>query len=146
MTYEQIDRLLNAGFTPEQIMQLASAPADSAVPPPAGSAGGVPPKTEPTENSGKAPEPEPVPTENSQQAPEPEPAQAENSGHAAPEPGILQEIKTGFEDLKKTIQANNIKTLAVDTLPGAVDSAEKILAGIIRPPFDDKNNIGGNTK
>lgn len=133
MTYEQIDRLLNAGFTPEQIMQLSSSPADSVAPPPAGSAGGDQPGPVQEENSGHA-------------APEPEPAQAENSGHAASEPGILQEIKTGFEDLKKTIQANNIKTLAVDTLPGAVDSAEKILAGIIRPPFDDKNNIGGNTK
>lgn len=132
MTYEQIDRLLNAGFTPEQIMQLASAPADAVVNPPAGSAGGDQPGPVQEENSGHA-------------APEPEPAPVENSVNA-PDPGILQEIKTGFEDLKKTIQANNIKTLAVDTLPGAVDSAEKILAGIIRPPFDDKNNIGGNTK
>ena len=131
MTYEQIDRLLNAGFTPEQIMQLASAPADAVVNPPAGSAGDD--------------QPEPAQEENSVNAPEPEPAQAENSAQSA-EPGILQEIKTGFEDLKKTIQANNIKTMSVDTLPGSGDSAEKILAGIIRPPFDDKNNIGGNTK
>ena len=47
MTYEQIDRLLNAGFTPDQIMQLSSAPADSAVTHPADSAGDDQP--EPTE-------------------------------------------------------------------------------------------------
>jgi len=116
MTYEQIDRLLNAGFTPDQIMSLSSAPADSAVAPSADPAGDDQP--EPTE---------PAPAENSTPAPE-----------AAPEPGILEEIKTGFDDLKKTIQANNIKTMSVNTLPGSADSAETILAGIIRPPFDDK--------
>ena len=116
MTYEQIDRLLNAGFTPDQIMSLSSAPADSAATPSADSAGDDQP--EPTE---------PAPAENSTPAPE-----------AAPEPGILEEIKTGFDDLKKTIQANNIKTMSVNTLPSSADSAETVLAGIIRPPFDDK--------
>ena len=121
MTYEQIDRLLNAGFTPDQIMVLSSAPADSAVPPPADPAGDESPAPAPAETPDPAPE-------------------------SAPEPGILEEIKTGFEDLKKTIQANNIKTMSVNTLPGSQESAETVLAGIIRPPFDDKNNIGGNVK
>lgn len=120
MTYEQIDRLLTAGFTPAQIMALSSAPADSAVPPPA-----------------ETPAPDP------ESAPDPAPAETPSP---APEPGILEEIKTGFEDLKKTIQANNIKTMSVNTLPGSQESAETVLAGIIRPPFDDKNNIGGNVK
>lgn len=117
MTYDQIDRLLNAGFTPDQIMSLSSAPAESAGPPPADSAGDDQPE----------PAAEPVPAENSSPAPEP-----------AQEQGILEEIKTGFDDLKKTIQANNIKTMSVDNLPGSADSAETVLAGIIRPPFDDK--------
>lgn len=122
MTYEQIDRLLTAGFTPDQIMVLSSAPADSAVPPPpADPAGDESPAAAPAETPDPAPE-------------------------SAPEPGILEEIKTGFEDLKKTIQANNIKTMSVNTLPGSQESAETVLAGIIRPPFDDKNNIGGNAK
>lgn len=116
MTYEQIDRLLNAGFTPEQIMVLSSAPADSSATPSADPAGDDPPEATP-----------PAPAEPTEPAPE-----------AAPEPGILEEIKTGFDDLKKTIQANNIKTMSVNTLPGSADSAETILAGIIRPPFDDK--------
>jgi len=116
MTYEQIDRLLNAGFTPDQIMSLSSAPADSAVPLPADPAGDDPPEATPS-----------APAEPIEPAPE-----------SAPEPGILEEIKSGFDDLKKTIQANNIKTMSVDALPGSADSAETILAGIIRPPFDDK--------
>lgn len=121
MTYEQIDRLLTAGFTPDQIMVLSSAPADSAVPPP------------PADPAGDEP-------------PAPAPADPAPAPESAPEPGILAEIKNGFDDLKKTIQANNIKTMSVDTLPGSQESAETVLAGIIRPPFDDKNNIGGNVK
>lgn len=115
MTYEQIDRLLNAGFTPEQIMILSSAPAGPVENPSADLAGDDPPA------------PAPVPEETPTPAPAP-----------SPEPGILEEIKTGFDDLKKTIQANNIKTMSVNSLPGAQDSAETVLAGIIRPPFDDK--------
>jgi hypothetical protein len=125
MTYEQIDRLLTAGFTPDQIMVLSSAPADSAVPPP--------PAETPAPDPESAPDPAPAVT------PSPAP-------ESAPEPGILEEIKTGFEDLKKTIQANNIKTMSVNTLQGSQESAETVLAGIIRPPFEDKNNIGGATK
>lgn len=121
MTYEQIDRLLTAGFTPDQIMVLSSAPAASAVPPPADSAGDESPSPAPAETPAPAPE-------------------------SAPEPGILEEIKSGFDDLKKTIQANNIKTMSVNTLPGSQESAETVLAGIIRPPFEDKNNNGGITK
>lgn len=112
MTYEQIDRLLTAGFTPDQIMQLSSAPAGPVETPSADPAGDDPSNPSPAET--------------------PSPAPAVDT-----EPGILEEIKTGFDDLKKTIQANNIKTMSVNSL-GAQDSAETVLAGIIRPPFDDK--------
>ena len=132
MTYDQIDRLLNAGFTPEQIMQLSSAPAGSSENPAPDPAGDEPPEVKPAET------PAPDLEEKPARLPDPGPS---------PEPGILQEIKTGFEDLKKTIQANNIKTMSVNSLPGSADSAETVLAGIIRPPFDDRNNnIGGITK
>lgn len=122
MTYEQITGLLDRGFTPEQILQLQT--------PSAGTANN---EAEPE----KPPEEKPTTEEAPGEAPE-------GADHTETDQAIAEMQKT-IDDLKKQIQAQNIKTASVAEIPGADESAvESVLASMIRPPFDDReNNIGG---
>lgn len=118
-SYEQIDHLMNFGFTPDQIMALA--------------------RDKPEEET---PEPEQPETAT----PEPEEAKPETATPEPEEPkqdSLINELKNEFRELKSTIQKQNILTQSVESIPGNAENTESILAGIIRPVYD---NRGGNIK
>ena len=112
MRYEEIINLLDRGFTPDQITALTGA---------------------------AAPDPEPAPEE---QEPDPEPAPADpEPAPADPEPDPeISRLNGEIENLKKQLQAQNIKTQSVSILPGDRETVESVLATIIRPPFEHKDN------
>lgn len=112
MRYEEIINLLDRGFTPDQITALTGAAAPDPEPAPAD----------------PEPDPEPTPAD-----PEPAPAEPE------PDPEISR-LTTEVENLKKQLQAQNIKTQSVSILPGDRETVESVLATIIRPPFEHKDN------
>ena len=112
MRYEEIINLLDRGFTPDQITALTGAAAPD-------------PEPEPADPE---PDPEPAPAD-----PEPAPADPE------PDPEISR-LNTEIENLKKQLQAQNIKTQSVSILPGDRETVESVLATIIRPPFEHKDN------
>ena len=112
MRYEEIINLLDRGFTPDQITALTGA---------------------------AAPDPEPAPAE---QEPDPDPAPADpEPAPADPEPDPeISRLNGEIENLKKQLQAQNIKTQSVSILPGDRETVESVLATIIRPPFEHKDN------
>lgn len=112
MRYEEIINLLDRGFTPDQITALTGAAAPDPEPAPAD----------------PGPDPEPTPAD-----PEPAPADPE------PDPEITG-LRSEIENLKKQLQAQNIKTQSVSILPGDRETVESVLATIIRPPFEHKEN------
>lgn len=112
MRYEEIINLLDRGFTPDQITALTGAAAPDPEPAPAD------------------PEPDPEPTPA-----DPEPAPADPK----PDPEITG-LRSEIENLKKQLQAQNIKTQSVSILPGDRETVESVLATIIRPPFEHKEN------
>lgn len=112
MRYEEIINLLDRGFTPDQITALTGAAAPDPEPAP----------------EDPAPDPEPAPAD-----PEPAPADPE------PDPEISR-LNGEIENLKKQLQAQNIKTQSVSILPGDRETVESVLATIIRPPFEHKDN------
>lgn len=112
MRYEEIINLLDRGFTPDQITALTGAAAPDPEPAPAD----------------PEPDPEPTPAD-----PEPAPADPE------PDPEISR-LNGEIENLKKQLQAQNIKTQSVSILPGDRETVESVLATIIRPPFEHKDN------
>ena len=112
MRYEEIINLLDRGFTPDQITALTGAAAPDPEPAPAD----------------PEPDPEPAPA-----YPEPAPADPE------PDPEISR-LNGEIENLKKQLQAQNIKTQSVSILPGDRETVESVLATIIRPPFEHKDN------
>ena len=112
MRYEEIINLLDRGFTPDQITALTGASA---------------PDPEPAQAE-QEPDPEPTPAD-----PEPTPADPE------PDPEISR-LNGEIENLKKQLQAQNIKTQSVSILPGDRETVESVLATIIRPPFEHKDN------
>ena len=127
MTYEQITNLLDRGFTPDQITSLTISPAPTTGDAAAGGDGtglsnhpqNVPGDTPPTAaNDTDAATPD-------ASAPDPTPAPADASA----------DVLAAIADLKKTVQAQNIKTMTVDGLDS--DAAlESALAEIIRPKFE----------
>ena len=112
MCYEEIINLLDRGFTPDQITALTGAAAPDPEPAPAE----------------QEPDPEPTPAD-----PEPAPADPEQD----PE---ISRLNGEIENLKKQLQAQNIKTQSVSILPGDRETVESVLATIIRPPFEHKDN------
>lgn len=126
MTFEQITALLDRGFTPEQITMLttsAAAPTPAADPAPEPSPV-IPLPDEPTGANAETqadPKPETEPT-----APTPVPAPAAENN---------TEVLNAIQDLKKTIQANNILTRSMDTVDPD-QALEKAMAEFIRPSFD----------
>lgn len=117
-SFDQIQTLMNYGFTADQIMELSR---DS-------------PSAENTNDTGDPPQ---LPQEDSITNPpagdnSPEPEQAPDS---AEEPSALKEIKTELQNLRAAVQKNNILTKTVDSIGNDTDAVENILAGIIRPEF-----------
>lgn len=125
MKFEQIQSLMNYGFTPDQIMALAR---DEPIPPP---------EPAPDPETSPAPDPVPVPPAPEQEAP---PAPAPESS-PAPDPGPSPEIESLREEIKKltaTIQSQNIRNLSVDKISDPEVETDKIMAEFIRPSYDKK--------
>ena len=121
MKPELLEKLLNAGFTKDEIIQLAR---DEPNPEPT-------PNPDPTPN----PEPNPEPTPNPEPNPEPtpNPTLEPNPVSDATEKR-LSGIEKGISDLIKAVQASNLKN---DSFGNSADSLEaqtdRIMASIIRP-------------
>ena len=118
MTYEQIIALTEKGFTPSQVMQLA----------------GVRDSPEPE------PVPEPTPEPTTEPTPEPTPEPASESGSLS---SVLQDAIKGFSEevaeMRKALQASNIRTVVRDDIPPSKSAAEDMLAEIIRPPVKERS-------
>lgn len=118
MNYVEISDLLSKGFTPDQIMLLVSS---------GGNSGGTPEhseeqKEDPGQDPGGAPE------HSEEQTQEHSDAETHDTAVAA----LRDEIKS----LKETLQKQNIINQRFEQPPETAD-AEKVLAGIIRPPFEE---------
>lgn len=127
MNYVEISDLLTKGFTPEQIVMLSGAnttePEHSPAPEPDG---------------GQDPAPEPEHSENEAGSPGQDPApEPEHSPDQSPE---MKALRDEMKALKEAIQAQNIITQHMENLPPSSESTESILAGIIRPPFENKKD------
>lgn len=117
-SFDQIQTLMNYGFTAEQIMELSR---DS-------------PSAENTNDTGDPPQlpSEDQPTDPPEGDNSPDPEQAPDSAF---EPSALKEIKAELQNLRAAVQKNNILTKTVDSIGNDTDAVENILAGIIRPEF-----------
>lgn len=118
---KDIDALLEKGFNHEQITaMLTTSPAN---PTPAGvdqdSGGDADPLADPPESSVA------------------EPAQNKETPREETKPDTNAEILTAIQELKKSVQANNIKTMSVDTVDSEA-ALENAMAELIRPSFDKK--------
>ena len=113
MTFEQLMKLLDAGFTKAEIMALNGTPAPA-------------PQPEPEPAPAPQPEPEPAPAPQPEPEPEPKPAPAPQNDQAA--------ILAKLEELNQTIIRSNIN----NSRQPETESVDDILATIIRPTFKNK--------
>lgn len=126
MNYGEIMNLVQAGFTPDQIMSLTT----SGVIPSA-------PESVPTDTT-----PQSGPSESpiKEEAPAPDPApDASSQGETDPDPldeirETVRQLQAENEDLKKQIQSANIRDRTVQSV--SVPDASATLAEIIRPTFN----------
>ena len=125
MTYEQITNLLDRGFTPDQITSLNISPVPTTGDVAAGGA-----------ESDASNHPQNVPAD-------PPPTAANDTDSATPEASApapapadaSADVLAAIADLKKTVQAQNIKTMTVEGLDS--DAAlEAALAEVIRPQYE----------
>ena len=122
MNYEQINKLIDAGFTKDEIMQLAR---DEPLQ-----------KSEPEPEPQPGPEPEPQPGPEKEKAPEPEPQ---------PEPDSqigdrLTSIEKSIADLMKAFQSENLKKDQIRTTAQTLEQkTDAIMASIIRPETGRKD-------
>ena len=125
MKADLLERLLDAGFTKTEILQLAR---DEPTPDP-----------EPNPTPAPDPEPNPTPTPDPNPTPEPNPTPDPNPTPApAPDTSGIDQRLTGIEktisDLVKTIQASNLKNDSFGNNPDSLETqTDKIMASIIRP-------------
>ena len=126
MNTELLVRLLDAGFTKNEIMKLAE-----------------PAKPEPAPN----PEPAaPEAPEADQAAADPEPAApaAPEAKQAASDPETgkrLDAIENSIASLVKAVQLNNLRNDSFGTAPESLETqTDKIMAAIIRPESDRKED------
>ena len=118
MKADLMEKMLDAGFTKEEIFRIIepeAAPAKE-------------PEKEPAAAPAKEPTKEPAPSPEKESAPAPADQKADETEKR------LAGIEKSISDLIKTIQAENIKK---DSFGGAPDSLEeqtdRIMASIIRP-------------
>ena len=113
MTYDQITSLLDRGFTPDQITALARADPS--------------PESEHREDASVSNEPasNPALVETNQEESEPE----------EPEQNQFEQIKMELDNLKQSIQKNNVLTKSFEKVDES-NTVEDILAGFIRPPMN----------
>lgn len=122
MTFEQITTLLDRGFTPEQITMLTNSgdPTSSEQAAPGGDSNPLESPPETADNKGSETPPE-------------EPKPAEEPPAATPDSNAA--VLDAIADLKKSIQASNIKTMSVDSVD-ADNALEKAMSEIIRPSLE----------
>lgn len=125
MTYEQITNLLDRGFTPDQITSLNISPAPTTGDAAAGGA-----EADASNHPQNVPADPPPTAANDTDAATPE------ASTPAPAPADASaDVLAAIADLKKTVQAQNIRTMTVEGLDS--DAAlESALAEIIRPKFE----------
>ena len=118
MTFAEISTLLDKGFSPDQIMQLSGT-------------------TEPEE---KKPEPEEKKPEPEEKKPEPEEKTSVSAGDELIQSfkDMVSGLAAEFQELKKTMQETNIRTESRDAGTNTGENAFDVLAGLIRPPFEEK--------
>lgn len=108
MTVDQIMKLLDAGYTKEEIAAMTSDPE---------------PKPAPEEKPEQKPEPEEKPE------PEPKPEPAEDQTGAR-----LDALEKSIASLIKTIQVSNVNDKHIQTLPNdSTKIVDDAMASIIRP-------------
>lgn len=78
--------------------------------------------------------PEPTPEPSPDPTPDPTP---EPTLDPSPE---MKALRDEMKALKEAIQAQNIITQHIDNIPPSSESTESILAGFIRPPFENKKD------
>lgn len=108
MKYSEIITLAQAGFTAQQIAQMAQVEMDSQPAP--------------------APDPHPAPATQPAPAPAPQPAPAP----VQQTPDQLSAILAEMQTLKQTMQAQNRQN--AELIPPTPQSAQDILTSIIAPP------------
>lgn len=125
MTYEQITDLLDRGFTPDQITSLNISPAPTTGDVAAGGA-----------ESDASNHPQNVPADPPPTAANDTDSATPDASAPAPAPADASaDVLAAIADLKKTVQAQNIRTMTVEGLDS--DAAlESALAEIIRPKFE----------
>ena len=125
MTYEQITNLLDRGFTPDQITSLNISPAPTTGDAAAGGA-----------DADASNHPQNVPADPPPTAANDTDAATPEASAQAPAPADASaDVLAAIADLKKTVQAQNIRTMTVEGLDS--DAAlESALAEIIRPKFE----------
>ena len=142
MTFDQITALLDRGFTPEQITALNVTPdpvvtgqismfttsaesttADREESPDMGNP--LPVSQDPPISPAAAPDAEP----------EPAPAAPVAQTAAGDFKDSMSAVMDAIADVKKTIQAANIRTMSMDVV-NPDNSLEKAMAEIIRPSFE----------
>lgn len=122
-SFEQIQTLMNYGFTADQIMELSRDSPSAEISNTTGEQPQLPQEDQPTDPPAGDNSPAPDPTEDNSSAPDPA------------EPSALKEIKAELQNLRAAVQKNNILTKTVDSIGNDADAVENILAGIIRPEF-----------
>lgn len=125
LTYDQIITLSDKGFSPEQIVKLT---------------GEEIPEQKPEPEQKQEPEQKPEPEKKLEPEKEPE---------KKPEPekdsisSILQDAIKGFSsevaEMRKALQASNIRNVVQDDIPPSKSAAEDMLAEIIRPTFKERS-------
>ena len=118
MTVDQIMKLLDAGYTKEEIAALTSNPEPAPE---------VKPEPEPAPEV--KPEPEPAPEVKPEPSPEVKPEPAED------QTGVrLDALEKSIASLIKTIQVSNVNNKNIQTLPtDSTKIVDDAMASIIRP-------------
>ena len=120
MNYEQISKLIDAGFTKDEIMQLAR---DEPLQ-----------KPEPEPQPEPEPEPQPGPEKEKASEPEPKPEPDSQIGDR------LTSIEKSITDLMKAFQSENLKKDQIRTTAQTLqEKTDAIMASIIRPETGRKD-------
>lgn len=121
-TFEQIEKLIGMGFTPEQITQLTISSVNPT------------PTEETTGPEGEASAGHPLSETPSDPLPETPTAPIPETAPETPEikEDANTEVLAAIADLKKAVQANNIKTMSVDGVDPEAE-LEAAMSELIRP-------------
>ena len=126
MNYGEIMNLVQAGFTPDQIMSLTTSGVIPSAPE------SVQADITPSAGASESP------IKEEASAPDPGPG-ASSQGETDPDPleeirEMVRQLQTENEDLKKQIQSANIRDRTIQSV--SVPDASATLAEIIRPTFN----------